>query len=200
MMVAEEIQAALVSGDIHISPFDPANLGPNSYDVRLGEWFYREQRTGQDLYNPFDFEETKRVWGYPLRASYNKIVLLPGENILAHTIEFIGGARMVSSEMHARSSIGRNFLTVCRCAGFGDVGYINRWTMEITNNSQYHAIVLRVGMRVAQIQFTRVADSNLRYTGKYQSAASIDEMVSSWVPEMMLPRLDRDREVSMINE
>ncbi len=33
------------------------------------------------------------------------------------------------------------------------IGYINRWTMEITNNSRHYAIPLVVGRRVAQIVF-----------------------------------------------
>lgn len=55
--------------------------------------------------------------------------------------------------MKARSSLGRNFIEVCKCAGWGDVGYINRWTMEITNNSRYYSIPLVVGRRIAQIVF-----------------------------------------------
>lgn len=55
--------------------------------------------------------------------------------------------------MKARSSIGRNFIEVCKCAGWGDVGYINRWTMEITNNSSHYAIPLVVGRRIGQIIF-----------------------------------------------
>lgn len=33
------------------------------------------------------------------------------------------------------------------------MGYINRWTMEITNNSQHYSIPLVVGRRIAQIVF-----------------------------------------------
>lgn len=29
-------------GTIKISPFDPKNLSTSSYDVTLGEWYYRE--------------------------------------------------------------------------------------------------------------------------------------------------------------
>jgi len=43
-------------------------------------------------------------------------------------------------------------MSVCKCAGVGDVGYIARWTMEITNHS-HATIELPVGLRVAQILF-----------------------------------------------
>jgi dCTP deaminase-like len=49
--------------------------------------------------------------------------------------------------------LGRNFIEVCKCAGWGDIGYTNRWTMEITNNSRHYSIPLVVGRRVAQIIF-----------------------------------------------
>jgi dCTP deaminase len=83
------------------------------------------------------------------------IFLGPGETILGHTngqshcirtlctrpsssvcgwwLEFLGGRHTVTTMMKARSSLGRNFIEVCKCAGWGDIGYINRWTMEITS-------------------------------------------------------------------
>jgi deoxycytidine triphosphate deaminase len=76
-----------------------------------------------------------------------------GETILAHTNEFIGGRETVTTMMKARSSMGRNFIEVCKCAGWGDIGYVNRWTMEITNNSRFYSIPLVVGRRIAQIVF-----------------------------------------------
>ena len=43
--------------------------------------------------------------------------------------------------MQARSSLGRSYIEVCKCAGMGDVGFCNRWTMEITNNSRSQRIL-----------------------------------------------------------
>ncbi|HRY56962.1 MAG TPA: hypothetical protein P5014_02235, partial [Patescibacteria group bacterium] len=93
-----------------------------------------------------------------LKPSDKVILIAPNETILAHTIEFIGGRNgvgdlsAVTSEMRARSSIGRIGIAVCKCAGWGDIGYINRWTMEITNFSS-SVIPLPVGLRIAQIIF-----------------------------------------------
>ncbi|MCX8513508.1 MAG: hypothetical protein ORN26_00305 [Candidatus Pacebacteria bacterium] len=41
----------------------------------------------------------------------------PGETILAHTNEFIGGRNHITTMMKARSSMGRSFIEVCKCAG-----------------------------------------------------------------------------------
>lgn len=45
------------------------------------------------------------------------IWIKPGETILCHTNEFIGGRSSVTTMMKARSSMGRNFIEVCKCAG-----------------------------------------------------------------------------------
>jgi len=125
------------------------------------------------------------------------MVLQPGENILTHTLEFIGGNQRIGTSMQARSSLGRSHVSVCRCAGWGDPGYVNRWTMEVTNNSEHHPIILVVGRRVAQIVFWEVAPVSESYggSGKYQSGGDIDEIMRNWQPEAMLPRLYLDREV-----
>jgi hypothetical protein len=46
------------------------------------------------------------------------IWLKPGETILGHTNEFVGGRWTVTTMMKARSSLGRNFIEVCKCAGW----------------------------------------------------------------------------------
>jgi hypothetical protein len=40
-----------------------------------------------------------------------------GKTILGHTNEFLGGRGSVTTMMKARSSMGRNFIEVCKCAG-----------------------------------------------------------------------------------
>lgn len=125
------------------------------------------------------------------------IFIEPGETILAHTNEFIGGKNYITTMMKARSSMGRNFIEICKCAGWGDVGYTNRWTMEITNNSKYYTIPLFVGQRIAQIVFfatDRPHSSNTyESTGKYQTDSDIEILKQTWNPKMMLPKLYLDK-------
>lgn len=217
------ILEARAAGLIVIEPFNEKNLGPNSYDVVLGEWFYREQNpsTRSPIYNIYSESSTARVWsGAPQKAkSYahwmaykwlppnleniapddHIILLAPGETILAHTVEFIGGRaqgyQAITTKMHARSSIGRSLLGVCKCAGLGDAGYVNRWTMEITSFSKHHWIPLVVGRRIAQIEFQHLASIDGSYKGKYQTSNDLKEIQQSWAPTMMLPRLHLDREL-----
>lgn len=205
-------------GDIIIAPFDSRNLSTSSYDVTLGEFFFAEQKTPDYYYNPYDKSNQDRVWGTePLRADQAHnfgefvgiaptdlvIMIQPGQTILAHTKEFIGGKNHITTMMKARSSTGRNFIQVCKCAGWGDVGYVNRWTMEISNSSQYYAIPLVVGRRIAQIIFFETGEINgadYTKTGNYASSTELAELQASWKPEDMLPKMWKDRDIKPLDK
>lgn len=218
------IREEMEKGDIVISPFRDDNLSTSSYDVTLGEHYFVEQPPDRDrapIFNIWNKDHVERVWGIaPLRAAEAKdalrdftidwagiapkdrvILLGPGETILAHTNEFIGGKDHITTMMKARSSLGRSFIEVCKCAGWGDVGYINRWTMEITNNSQHYSIPLVVGRRIAQIVFFEtgpILDRSTGYAkhGKYQASNDLATLKKSWDPSQMVPRLYKDRDIT----
>lgn len=210
--ILEEIK----KGNIFIEPFHKENLATSSYDVSLGEWYFREQRQNFDVYNPFNKSQTDKVWGTKPRQAElakdvlkdfdfvgikpnDKVILIsPGETILAHTEQFLGGRNEITTMMKARSSMGRNFIEVCKCAGWGDVGFTNRWTMEITNNSRFYTIPLVVGRRIAQIVFFYVGPvlkNDYTVAGKYQKTTNINKMKKEWNPLSMLPKLYNDREI-----
>lgn len=213
----------LESGNIIIDPFHPRKLNSASYDVSLGEWYWQERHPGAraSLYNPYDEKMVKTVWGTePRMAEFASDVILrnqiqflnikptdrviilgPGETVLGHTEEFIGGRNICISKLYARSSLGRNFIEVCKDAGWGDVGYFNRWTMEITNNSRYFSIPLVVGRRIAQMVFYEVEQidqpvGNYAIGGKYQASSELEKLKKEWHPEMLLPKMHKDWEVS----
>ena len=215
--ILEEIK----NGSIIISPFTEEHLATSSYDVTLGEWFFREQPTkyNHSLDNIWSQDHVEHVWGAtkPERAIYAKealkkynfkwegihpddkvIMLRPGETILAHTNEFIGGKDHITTMMKARSSMGRNFIEVCKCAGWGDVGYVNRWTMEITNNSKNYLIPLVVGRRIAQIIFFEtgpIRERDYTVAGKYAGSTKLSELKKNWKPQLMIPRLWTDKDI-----
>jgi len=220
----KQILEQMKKGDIIISPFDDSHLTTSSYDVTLGEWFFREQpsKYNHSLYNIWSQEQTEHVWGAKnpekavradvafkkynfkwdgIKSSDKIIILKPGETILAHTNEYIGGKNHITTMMKARSSMGRNFIEVCKCAGWGDVGYINRWTMEITNNSKNYLIPLVVGRRIAQIIFFEtglIRERDYAKAGKYASSTNLSELKKGWKPEMMIPRLWTDKDIQKV--
>ena len=208
-------------GTIVIDPFRERQLKTASYDVVLGEYYWRESVPGgrATIHNLYDEASTQKVWNGPFQAesvsalqeklgekfknisTKEKIILLgPGETILAHTQEFIGGKDVCVAKMYARSSLGRNFIEVCKDAGWGDIGYFNRWTMEVTNNAQHFTIPLVVGRRLGQMVFYEVEPigNDADYTkeaGKYQRSQDIEEVKKSWNPYMMIPQMHKDWEV-----
>lgn len=218
------------SGEIFISDFDRTRLQGASYDVTLGKHYYRicepTNRT-IGMHCPLSKESTDQLWGKPhtaerfqeiinrygneidketrLRIPPDALVILlePGDFILAHTNEFIGTTSpWLTPAMSAKSSSARNGFSICRCAGWGDPGYFNRWTMEIRNEISKERIILPVNMAIGQIKF--LADTNffskvieffspnkssLYYEkGSYQEFAKHDVM-SKWSPESMLPKM-----------
>lgn len=218
-MSDRKILQAKASGLVVIEPYDKNQLATSSYDVRLGQYFYREQKPDLDdnIFNIYDSEQVDKVWGKPCTApradtllpakffetpaekrvikETDQIIMVgPGETILGHTQEFIGGRVSVTTMMKARSSLGRSFILVCKCAGWGDVGYINRWTFEITNVSRHYSIPLLVGSRVAQLIFEETGmilqkDQDYTSKGAYQSVTDLALLQETWTPETMLPKV-----------
>ena len=208
------IKKEINNGNIVISPYEESNLNTSSYDVRLGEYYFRENKLKDKLfYNFYDEVHVKNLWGEPLQAitakelfdkppvgiyENEKIILInPGETILGHTDEFIGGKNHITTMMKARSSLGRNFIQVCKCAGWGDVGFTNRWAMEISNSSQAHTIALVVGRRIAQIVFFdtgEIEGNDYATSGKYQTTDDMDKLKKEWDPYSLVPKTYNDKE------
>lgn len=211
-----EIEQAIADKHIVFFPYQKDHINGSSVDVMLGEWFYRtDAKSEAKVYNPFDKADVDSYFGKPQKAILHRewckqtgekpfvnipadhpiIVLEPGERILAHTHEFIGIKAPGTTSMQSRSTWGRNGVACCFDAGWGDPGYINRWTMEIYNLNQRHSVVLPVGERIAQIVFQHTGEVTGEYSnlsGKYQTATDLDELIKNWSPEQMLPRAYKD--------
>jgi len=175
------------------------NIKSCSVDVTLGEHFYRLNKNIPN--QPIDLwseSQTKNLFeehiaDFDEETNCKFIELEPNENILAHTNEFIGSSNNITQMVKARSSLGRFNITVCRDAGWGDVGYFNRYTLEITNNNPFK-VKLRCHQRIAQIIFLRTGQTNKEYDGKYSNCVfdHVKLVVESWKPSDMLPKLHKD--------
>ncbi len=225
LLSIDAVRCAMEVGGIVITPFNPSQLKSCSYDVRLGRYYFRRDAGDNgEYFNPYnqeevlkhfkgpfeaqkastipDFDPTEPEWN-GIDAEDRLIVFAPGELILGHTEEFIGGTRdpetgrCFTAEMKARSSTGRIGFKVCRCAGWGDVGYANRWTMEIKNDDPWLTFLV-VGTRVAQIKFYEldpVPPEELYGASTsrdhYKAGNALEQIKASWRPEMLLPRLTK---------
>jgi deoxycytidine triphosphate deaminase len=202
----KQILQEIKNENIWISPFQTKNLSNTSYDVTLGPYYFRASKNPPEILLPWDEQSVDEYWGqsqyaktildegmsnyYKLPIGSRFILIEPGELILAHTNEFIGGANCITTMMKCRSSMGRVGISVCKDAALGNIGYVNRWTMEIQNSSK-STIPLVVGSRIAQIVFLYSGKTLNSYEkkGTYQEKCkTVEELMEKWQPCDMLPK------------
>ena len=198
ILCREAILDAFERGEIVIDPYDERLVNPNSVDVRFGHTLFRMKSTYgiRDLYNPNDdlWEAVSPVPAAQIRAGgidgllpapswgvgtipddADVFCLNPGEFYLATTYESIGTRALAADEdsiipeMKAKSTFGRQGLTVALCAGLGDVGYCSKWALEVRLVGR-SVVPLAVGTPIGQVVFHRGTPTSSVYggTGHYQ--------------------------------
>lgn len=178
---SEAIRAALASGAIVCDPA-PAAVEGAHIDVRIGPWFWTAAGGLPD--GPIALADANPGHWYTLaRADGAGVRVPPRGFILAHTIEAIGGAAGAGllPTLHTRSTLARWGLGVHPSAGWGDPGYVSRWTLEIINPRPIW-VEIPVGARVGCIAFQRIEGEAADYAARYNVPAR------EWSPESMLPR------------
>lgn len=166
-----EIKKRMDKGDVVIAPFEEKCVGPNSYDVHLGdELFVYDLQPGEIL----DPERMPQIKPVPKiskesvcpgsgQTEQNCWLLEPGKLYLGSTREYTETRNLVPM-IEGRSSIGRLGVFVHVTAGFGDVGFKGNWTLEI---AVIHPIVMEVGTRIAQLFYHQIEGEFQEYKGRY---------------------------------
>jgi dCTP deaminase len=173
LMSDADIRAAVHIGWINIEPYDPEMLQPASIDVRLGNHFKEYITPINNVVTPIDPElDTAKLHSTTVLPEDGSILLWPGQFMLAHTLETITLGNKHAARLDGRSSYGRLGLIVHSTAGFIDPGFTGQITLELTNLAP-NPIILRPGIRVAQICFTpMISPANtpygIREGSKYQ--------------------------------
>ena len=145
-----------------IDPFDPALLGPNSYNLRLHSdlLVYDTPVLDMKANNP-----TKK-----LTIPEEGLVLEPGVLYLGRTIEYTKTTDCVPM-LEGRSSIGRLGLFIHVTAGFGDVGFSGYWTLEMFC---VHPIRIYAGVQLCQIFYHSIEGEFDPYSSKkYQNNTGV---------------------------
>jgi len=156
-----EIQRRL-GQDIVIDPFNPEQLNPNSYNLRLhDELLVYENRT-LDMSKP---NPTRKII-----IPEEGLLLEPGCLHLGRTLERTETNNLVPM-LEGRSSVGRLGLFVHVTAGFGDVGFKGYWTLEIF---AVQPIRIYKGIEICQIFYHTLEGRTVSYkSGKYQNNTGI---------------------------
>ena len=94
-------------------------------------------------------------------------ILLPGQFVLATTMEYVRLGADLTAFVEGRSSLGRMGLFV-QNAGWVDPGFEGEITLELFNANRC-ALELRSGRRVGQLVFAQLDEAAKNpYAGKYQ--------------------------------
>lgn len=180
-----QIKGEVEAGNIIISEFNPSQLNTCSYNVRLGSNYFLQCRA-DEIINPLDGKSVRSIW--KKGEVKDGMVIIPARSkVLCHTEEFIGSKRGSVTMLKSRSSIMRAGLDVGGGAGWGDIGFFNRWVFTITNTG-FNTFNIPVGSQVAQIVFLSTGQTINSYQGQYQSTDDIKDMIKNWSPDDMLPK------------
>lgn len=156
-----EIQSEL-GKNIHINPFNPELLNPNSYNLRLHNELIVYDEIVLDMKRP---NRHHRVTIPP-----EGMVLNPNQLYLGRTIEHTETHQFVPM-LEGRSSIGRLGLFVHITAGFGDVGFKGYWTLEMF---AVQPIRIYPGVEICQIFYHSMQGDVQEYaSNKYQGNQDI---------------------------
>lgn len=161
-----ELLDAINKGELVFQPCNLNAVGPNSIDVHLGQFLQKVLpnttvwcRETQQLVSAIDLR-VPPVLGPVINLADGDLVIYPGELWLGATKEMIGSSKLVPL-MHGCSTNGRSGLSPHANAGFGDLGFMTKWVLEIT--TQAHPLVLYLGMRIAQIEFCTASSNDYLY-------------------------------------
>ena len=130
---------------------DVENVNGASLDIRLGNELLIESNAARCVISLRQRERPNMdCWMMNEEQGYQ---LDPGEFVLAHSVEVFNLPLNISCEFKLKSSLARmgiNQLTACWC----DPGWHGSTiTLELTNVTRYHSIVIRPGDKIGQIVF-----------------------------------------------
>lgn len=143
-----------------IEPVTKEQIQPASVDIRLGNAFSVVDDSPSGIITLGNKIEYKTI----VADTY---LILPGQFVLATTMEYFELPDDLTAFVEGRSSLGRMGLFI-QNAGWVDPGFKGEITLELYNANKC-AIELKAGRRVGQLVFAKMDDSAMNpYNGKYQ--------------------------------
>ena len=143
-----------------IEPVTKEQIQPASVDIRLGNAFSVVDDSPSGIITLGNKIEYKTI----VADTY---LILPGQFVLATTMEYFELPDDLTAFVEGRSSLGRMGFFI-QNAGWVDPGFKGEITLELYNANKC-AIELKAGRRVGQLVFAKMDDSAMNpYNGKYQ--------------------------------
>lgn len=143
-----------------INPVTKEQIQPASVDIRLGNTFIVVDDTPSNIITLDSQINYKTI-------TTDTYLIMPGEFVLATTMEYFELPDNLTAFVEGRSSLGRMGLFI-QNAGWVDPGFKGEITLELYNANRC-AIELKAGRRVGQLVFAEMdAPAINPYNGKYQ--------------------------------
>ena len=147
----QTIRKLLQEGSLFISPLEDEQIQPASVDIRLGDTFSIVEDTSDGIITMENEIHYKTI-------TTDTYLLLPGQFVLATTMEYFRLPDNLTAFVEGRSSLGRMGLFI-QNAGWVDPGFEGEITLELFNANR----------RVGQLVFAQMdAPALVPYQGKYQ--------------------------------
>ena len=161
----QKIYDEVNNGNITIEPFNEDQLNPNSYDVRLDDVLKYYGKN--NVYKPNDIIDLKEESNNTSEIKINKNGTKLKNKILylGSTVEKVGSNEYVPI-LEGKSSLARSGVTIHQTGGFGDLGFIGHWTLEI---SCIHPVVMYPNIPIGQICFMEAHEAKELYSEKSNS-------------------------------
>ena len=154
------ITQMLADGTLKISPMTEEQIQPASFDIRLGNTFSMVEDTPSGFITLGEEIKYRKI-------TADKYLILPGQFVLATTMEYFELPDDLTAFVEGGSSLGRMGLFI-QNAGWVDPGFKGEITLELYNANRC-AIELTAGRRVGQLVFAKMdAPAIAPYNGKYQ--------------------------------
>ena len=160
ILSAGTIKRMLAEKTLVITPLSPAQIQPASVDIRLGKTFSVVEDSPSGIIRLDSEIHYKTI-------TTETYLILPGQFVLATTMEYFELPDDLTAFVEGRSSLGRMGLFI-QNAGWVDPGFKGEITLELYNANRC-AIELKAGRRVGQLVFAEMdAAAENPYRGKYQ--------------------------------
>lgn len=154
------IMKMLEEKTLSIEPLENEQIQPASVDIRLGNTFSVVEDSSTGIITMGNEISYKTI-------NADTYILLPGQFVLATTMEYFRLPDNLTAFVEGRSSLGRMGLFI-QNAGWVDPGFEGEITLELFNANRC-AIELRSGRRIGQLVFAQMdEDAQHPYRGKYQ--------------------------------
>jgi len=161
MILSDKTIKKLLQEEIlRIRPLEEAQIQPASVDIRLSDTFCVVDDSPGGMITMRDQIPYKTIRS-------DQYLLLPGQFVLATTMEYFGLPADLTAFVEGRSSLGRMGLFI-QNAGWVDPGFEGEITLELFNANRC-AILLQAGRRIGQLVFAQLDNpAQNPYQGKYQ--------------------------------